>query len=454
MLILRARWVLPIASPPIEGGEVVVEGDLISEVRPQTRIAGDHVIDLGNAVLLPGFVNSHSHLEYTALRGFLEDVPFFPWIRALTDLKRRLAPEDWQVSAELGVLECIAAGITSIGDNADAPATLPAVVKSGLRAVIYQEVFGIDHREPVEPIVSSLSAKVAALKDETNRNGVAERIRIGISPHALYTVRRDLLAALRQYAESEALPMSIHVAESPAESDLARTGTGPFGEMLDRRGILWPVPRATPTRYLFDQGMLGPSAIAVHCVHQDDADIALIAQTGASIVHCPKSNAKLGAGIAPLAKWLNDGRVAVGLGTDSAVSNNTLDLFEEMRFALYFQRAAHEDVGGVTAPRVLEMATAGGARVLGFADRVGTLKPGCQADVTGVRLDRPHTTPAGDPVSALVYSARAEDVCLTMVAGRILYRDGGWATLDASRILKRANALHARLGAAACAGAG
>lgn len=444
MPILRARWVLPIAGPPIENGEVVVENDRICEVRPQSRIAGD-LIDLGGAILLPGLVNAHSHLEYTALRGFLEDVPFFPWIRTLTETKSRLTSEDWRISAELGALECLAAGITAIGDNADAPATLSAVVKSGLRAAIYQEAFGIDHRQPVEPIVANLAAKVDALRDEANRAGAGKRITIGISPHALYTVRPELLAALRRYADSEGLAMSIHVAESPAESELTLTGRGPFGEMLERRGILWPVPEASPTRYLFDQGILGPRTVAVHCVHQDDSDIEAIAEAGASIVHCPKSNAKLGAGIAPLAKWLAHKRITVGLGTDSAVSNNTLDLFEEMRFALYFQRAAQENVGAVTARDVLQMATAGGARVLGLADRVGVLKAGYQADLTAVRLDRPHVNPATDPYSALIYSARADDVCLTMVAGQVLYRDRAWHTLDSVRIVQEANAIRARL---------
>ncbi len=435
---------LPIAGPPIEHGELVIEGDRIEAVRPRSR-PSEGAIDFGEAAILPGLVNAHSHLEYTALRGFLEDVAFFPWIRALTAAKSYLSREDWALSADLGALECIAAGITTIGDNTDAGVTVSTAIKSGLRAQVYQEVFGIDHREAIEPIVADLKAKVDRLQADVDQTGECERICVGISPHAPYTVRPALLAALKDYASENKLPMSIHIAESPAESELIERGTGPFGEMLTRRGILWQTPGVSPTRYLFDQGMLGERTLAVHCVHQSDEDISLIAETGAAIAHCPKSNAKLGAGVAPLSKWLAHGGLTVGLGTDSAVSNNTLDLFEEMRYGLFQQRAAREQVECVNARQMVETATTGGARALGLDDRIGVLAPGMRADVVCVRLDKPHTCPAEDAYGALVYSARAADVCFTLGSGRILYQDGEWKTLDAQHILREARALRSRL---------
>ncbi|HEX5324231.1 MAG TPA: amidohydrolase family protein [Capsulimonadaceae bacterium] len=447
MLTLRALCVMPIDGPLIIGGEVVVDGDLIVEVRPRSRLA-DHVIDFGQAILMPGLVNAHSHLEYTVLRGFLEDVAFFAWIRALTAMKAHLSRADWEISAKLGALECIAAGITTIGDNTDAGVTALAAIESGLRAVVYQEVFGIDHREPVEPLITGLKDKVNALRSEIDRSGAGARMGVGVSPHAPYTIRPELFAALREYAGAEELPMSIHVAESPAESELIEHGTGPFGEMLARRGILWRTPSVSPTRYVFDQGILGPKSVAVHCVHQSDEDIALIAQSGAAIVHCPKSNAKLGAGIAPLAKWL-DSELTVGLGTDSAVSNNTLDLFEEMRFALFLQRAAREQVEGITARQIVQMATGGGAKALGLDDKIGALTPGRQADVIAVRLDSPHIIPARDPYSALVYSARAEDVCFTLGSGKILYERGEWHTLNKDQLAEQATIIRSRAQSAA-----
>jgi len=389
---------------------------------------------------MPGLVNAHSHLEYTALRGFLEDVPFFPWIRALTAAKAALKPEDWLWSARLGAMECLAAGVTTLGDNTDAGVTMRVLTETGLRGTVYQELFGIDHREPVAPILESLRVKIAA-----HRRLASGRVSVGVSPHALYTIRPALFAALDEYVAGEGLPTSLHIAESGSESALTERGEGPFAEMYTRRGITWEAPRMTPTRYAADLGALGPSTLAVHCVHQTLADIALLATTGAAVIHCPKSNAKLGAGVAPLAAWLRTPGLRLGLGTDSAVSNNTLDLFEEMRFALLMQRAATEEVEAVTARDVARMATLGGAEAMGLSHLIGSLTPGKRADLIAVRLDRPHAVPATDPYSALVYTARADDVLFTLCDGEVLYDNGVWPTLDPAAVLTGARQARAKL---------
>ena len=170
-------------------------------------------------MLLPGLVNAHTHLEYTALRGFLEDVPFFPWVRALLASKSALGGDDWLWSARLGALESVAAGTTTIGDNTDAGVTMRVAAETGLRAIIYQEVFGIDPRQPVPEIMADLRAKIAA-----HRGLASERVQVGVSPHALYTVRPELMVALNAYVADEKLPTSIHIAESPAESELTERG--------------------------------------------------------------------------------------------------------------------------------------------------------------------------------------------------------------------------------------
>ena len=185
--------------------------------------------------------------------------------------------------------------------------------------------------------------------------------------------------------------------------------------------------------------------MAVHCVHQTSDDIRLLASTGAAIIHCPKSNAKLGAGVAPLAAWLRTPGLRLGLGTDSAVSNNALNLFEEMRFALLMQRAVREDVEAVTACDVLRMATLGGAEAMGLAHQIGSLTPGKRADLIAVRLDRPHAVPATDPYAALVYAARADDVLFTLCDGEVLYDNGVWPTLEGSAIIIGACAARAKL---------
>jgi len=432
--VYAARWVLPVDAPPIENGEVVVEDGAIVAVRAR-RVPAAGCRDFGEAVLLPGLVNAHSHLEYTALRGFLEDVPFFPWIRALTAAKASLTAQDWLWSARLGAMECAASGITTLGDNTDAGVTMRVLAESGQRGTVYQELFGIDDREPVGPVLDALHAKLAA-----HRQYASDRVRAGVSPHALYTIRSALFAAIHEYVAANSLPTSIHIAESPAESALTELGTGSFAEMYARRGITWQTPHLTPTQYAESMKTLGPETLAVHCVHQTASDIALLASAGAAIIHCPKSNAKLGAGIAPLSQWLKTDGLRVGLGTDSAVSNNALDLWEEMRFALLLQRAKLEDVEAVTAAQVLHLATLGGAEAMGLSSQTGSLTPGKHADLIAVRLDQPHAVPATDPYAALVYSARASDVVVTICGGGVIYDNGVWPTLDKNAIVSGARA--------------
>ena len=437
--IYAARWVLPMDAPPVDGGEVVIDNGRIAAVRPRRTPAAE-CRDFGDAVLLPGLVNAHTHLEYTALRGFLEDVPFFPWVRALTAAKASLSADDWLWSARLGALECAASGITTVGDNTDAGAVMQVLSESGQRGIVYQELFGIDDREPTGPIIAALQAKIAS-----HRQYASDRLAVGVSPHAPYTIRPALFAAINAYVAAEHLPTSIHIAESPAESALTEKGAGPFAEMYARRGIAWDVPHSTPTAYAASLGALTPSTLAVHCVHQTSGDIALLAEAQSAIIHCPKSNAKLGAGIAPLASWLKTDGLRVGLGTDSAVSNNSLDLWEEMRFALLLQRASREDAEAVTARNVLHLATLGGAEAMGLESRVGSLTPGKQADLIAVSLTSPHAVPATDPYAALVYSARASDVLFTLCSGEIIYDEGVWPTLDKLAIYENVRTARVKL---------
>jgi hypothetical protein len=206
-----SRWILPIDGGPIENGEVIVENGQIAEVRPRQTPANE-CRDFGDAVLMPGLVNAHTHLEYSVLRGFLEDIPFFPWIRALTAAKVNLTADDWLWSTRLGALECLRGGITTVGDNTDAGVSTRVLAECGMRGTVYQELFGIDDREAVEPIIDALLKKVSA-----HRHFESGRVGVGVSPHALYTIRPALFAALNTYLKSEHLPTSIHIAESPAE---------------------------------------------------------------------------------------------------------------------------------------------------------------------------------------------------------------------------------------------
>ena len=424
---LRARWVLPIASAPIENGEVVVEGDRIVAVRHAEGPAGTTGEDFGDAILMPGLVNVHTHLDYTLMRGLLEDIPFFPWIRELTARKAVLTQEDWIASATWGAAEALAGGVTTIGDCTDSGAALVGAKRLGLSGIVFQEVFGIDTRQTVVEIVSELEAKLDRYRTVIPGTLLA----LGISPHAPYTVRPELMQALGRFANANALPVCIHAAESTAEGTLFRSGTGPIAEMFQRREIVWRAPNQSVVAYLEAQGVLSTRTLLVHGVQVSAEDRVRMRRTGAAWAHCPKSNAKLGNGVAPLAILLDlpspttvdaaEIGVRVGLGSDSVASNNTMDLFEEMRFAVLMQRGAQRRIDVLTAQMAVEMATRGGAEALGLDSEIGTLEVGKRADLCVVGLDDGHNVPAYHPYNALVYAARASDVLYTVIGGKTRY---------------------------------
>jgi cytosine/adenosine deaminase-related metal-dependent hydrolase len=436
--ILRAAWVAPISEPPLADGEVVIDGDRILAVRPATAERGPVVDDFGDAIIMPGLVNVHTHLDYTLMRGLLEDLDFFPWIREITARAAVLTPEDWLASATWGAAEAVAGGVTTIGDCTFSGAALAAARNLGIGGIIYQEVFGIDELRSVDEIVAELRGKV----DRMIMLSPGTHLNIGISPHAPYTVRPALFRALAEYVSAQKLPVCIHAAESQAEAELLRSGTGPFAEMYARRSIQWQAPGGSAVAYLDSLGMLTDRTLLVHGVQVSASDRAIVRERGAAWAHCPKSNAKLGVGVAPLGilcdlpQLSHDAVPApretdcigvsaafarVGLGSDSVASNNTMDIFEEMRFAVLMQRAARHQFQAFGAREAVEMATLGGARALGLESEIGTIQPGKRADLCVVRLGDLHSTPAYDPNSALVYAARAADVVYTVISGEARY---------------------------------
>lgn len=431
-VILRAKWVLPISQEPIADGEVVMERGQIVEVRPQTALAGKEVLDFGDAVILPGLINAHCHLEYTGLRGYNDKVPFFDWIRGLVALKSKLPEEFWLPSAMLGVAECLASGITFISDNTDKGVSVEALAKSEVRGRVYQEIFGIELEPDDATLLEDLKAKLRA-HTETLKNYEAEnRVSLGVSPHAVYTVRDSLLRAVVAYAREAGLPISMHAGESSEEVALTRSGSGSFVEMFQRRGIPYLQPRVQPLEYLYQAGVMGESTQLVHCVKVEPREIQVLAQTHTQVAHCPRSNARLLTGVAPITLMRQQG-VSVGLGTDSAVSAGTLDLWEEMRFGALTQRAFAASAQ-LTWRDWLAMATLEGARAFGIDSLVGSLEAGKRADVCVIRTSRPAYWASPDAYAGLVLTANTNDVALTMVDGEILYQEGEWRTLDIASV--------------------
>lgn len=449
--IYCARWVLPIVSEPIEGGAVVVEGTRIKGVGTRAEIEERYpsavVEDLGEAVITPGFVNCHSHLELTAMRGLLEpeEGDFFAWLRKVTISRgERMSADDIYASAAWGAIEAARAGVTSLGDASDAGAHVMRALRDvGLRGTVFAEAFGPDARLAREQF-DKARAKIDSL-----RGGETALVRLGLSPHSPYAVAPTLLEMLARFALEERLPLMIHAAESESEQLLMLEGRGPFAESYARRSFTFDSPKVSTVRHLDRTGILDTRPLLAHCVRVDGADISLLKERGATVAHCPKSNAKLGHGRAPLAALLDAGLV-VGLGSDSVASNNTCDMLEEARFALLGSRAALDTLESgrmVEAHDALRMMTLNGARALKLDATAGALAEGLEADLTAVRLDAAHQTPAYEPASALVFTSSARDVLLTVVAGRELFRDGRVTTVDEESLRARVRDIALRLAA-------
>jgi len=407
--ILAAEWVLPISFPPISAGALAIQNDLIVSVgtldQVQEQFPGAPVSDFGRAALLPGFVNVHTHLELTRFRDTLETADFPAWIAELVRRKREeTTRDDLLNSARLGCEEAIKSGVTTVADTAESDVVFPALIDSGLRGIVYQECFGPDPRIAGESL-KALSEKLDAMGERPGR------IRIGISPHAPYTVSSELYRRATELALEQGLDLALHVAESADELSFMSDGSGAFGIALKKREIAWQPPGVSTIEYLNSLGVLEAGPLLIHCVQASRSDFALMAANGARLAHCPKSNAKFGHGIADLIEAQRAG-VVCGLGSDSVASNNTFDLIEEGRFCALFHRAAKRDGSVLPAAEVLRLMTLDGARALKWDDAIGSLEAGKKADVIAIRLDK-----TSDPETSIVFSASRSDVVMTMVDG-------------------------------------
>lgn len=423
MKIFAADYVLPISAEPIIRGALVIDDDKITDVGPGDEIARKYqsipIDDLGTAAILPGLVNCHSHLELTSMRGALDDVEhdFRTWLLKLNDLRASMTDADIHAAAVAGAREGARAGVTCFGDiGRIGSAGLAALKKVGLRGIVFQETeFSPDNRTSHEDF-RKLATKLEAMKqDET------ELVHVGLSPHSPYTVGSRLFELIAQYSIINKIPLTIHAAESANEIKLLKSGTGFFTEVFERFGVEWQSPMSSPIEYLERLGVLSAQPLLAHCVKVDDDDILRIAANGAKIAHCPKSNAKFGHGAAPLEKFCHAG-IAVGIGSDSVASNNVCDMLEESRFAALTARNREDSRSFISAAKVLELATLGGARTLGLDNQVGSLEIGKQADIAVISLGDPSQQPISDINAAIVFSSNARDCVMTMVSGKVVYR--------------------------------
>ena len=422
----HARWVLPITQPPIENGTVVESDGLITYVGPRSAAPRGDDYDLGDAILLPGLVNTHTHLELTAMRGFLENCQFAEWIDKLRQSRNEVLDDEMLLdSARFGIIEGLEAGITTYADTCSSGVVMRAMRELGVRGIVYQEVFGPDPSH-ADVAMRELEDRIDKLQLEQT-----ELVALGVSPHAPYTVSDRLYQAAAQFANSRRLPLAMHIAESDPEYDIVANGRGDFAERWKRRGITVERRARSPIELLEKHGALDRGALLIHCVRVDDADIAIISRRRCAVAHCPASNAKFGHGIAPLLPLLAAG-VRLGLGSDSVASNNRMDILDEARLAVLIHRAATQRHDAFGAHQALELATIGGARALGIESRVGSLEPGKDADLAAFRTDIARTIPVGDPYSAAIFALPGRSAELVTVRGRVLVERGRARSGDAA----------------------
>jgi len=436
MKIISANYVLPISNVPIENGAVAVEKDKIAAVGKQAEIVSKFpdaaTEDFGEAVIMPGFVNAHSHLEITAMRSFLDDVEhdFSAWLLKLSTVRaEKLTERDIEISAVWGALEGLRAGVTCFADiGRYGKAGFEALKKTGLRGIVFQETDFSPKNETAADDLAKLEEKFLPLKETET-----VRVKAGISPHSPYTVSRRLFELITDYALRENVKLSIHAAESKEESEFMLRGTGFFAGIYQKFGHVWDAPQVSSIEYFDRIGILQTAPLLAHCVTVSEKDLEMIGASGTSIAHCPKSNAKFGHGVAPLEKFL-DKNIKIGFGSDSVASNNTCDILEEARFAALLARAREDKKRLLNAKEILETATLGGAQALGLETEIGTLDAGKQADLIVISLGAAAQQPVHDLYSAILFASTAREVQLTMIAGEEIYRGGDAKTVDEAEL--------------------
>src|SRR5438876_3530209 len=326
MLRIRARSVHPVTAPPIEDGAVLVDdaGKIaaLGSNRAVPAPRGAEQLDFPDGALVPGLVNCHTHLELTHLAGRNAEPSFPQWIRRIRELKDATPAEEFYRTAEQGVRACWAAGVTCGADTGTPGAPLEALARLGGRGIYYQEVFG--------PDPAKCTASIAELERALSRLSplASSHLRLGVSPHAPYTVSEPLYRAVAAFARRERLPIAVHLAESREETELVRDGAGPFAEALRARGIVVVPHGCTPLRYVVELGVVerATACLCIHCIQVEERDIAILRDSGAAVAHCPRSNRAHGHGAAPLAALRRAG-VPVALGTDSVVSVGGMNLW-------------------------------------------------------------------------------------------------------------------------------
>jgi len=426
--LVHARWVIPVEphGQVLEHHAVAVHNGRIVAVLPSEAARRDyqaaHTHELATHALIPGLVNTHTHAAMTLFRGLADDLPLMTWLgEHIWPAEARWVGEEFVAAGSaLAVAEMLRGGTTCFNDMYFFPQITGRIAAAaGMRAVIGLIV--IDFPSAWAADTDGYFARAIETFDEFKGHPL---VRTGFAPHAPYSVGDVPLARVRKLADELELPVHMHVHETRDEVD----------QGIERHGL-------RPLARLDGLGLVSPGLVAVHMTQLTDDEIALCADRGVHVVHCPESNLKLASGFCPVQRLLAAG-LDVALGTDGAASNNDLDMFGELRTAALLAKGVAQDPSAVPAAMALRMATLNGARALGLGDETGSLVPGKEADIVAVDLSFPETQPVHHPISQLVYAAGRRQVSHVWIAGRPVLLEGRLTTVDLDKI--RADAAHWR----------
>jgi len=431
--LINARWVIPVEPDRtiLEYHSVAIDEGRISAVLPTSDARQSYKarvsVDLDSHALIPGLVNAHTHAAMTLLRGIADDLHLMDWLQHhIWPAEQKWVSEQFvHDGTQLAIAEMLRSGTTCFNDMYFFPEVAARVAaSSAIRACVGLIVLDFPTAYADNP--DAYFAKGLALHDEYKHHPL---VKSAFAPHAPYTVSDQPLKKVQVLADELDLPIHIHLHETASEIHESQQSIGM--RPLDRLETL---------------GLLSPSLVAVHMTQLTDSEIERVAQSGASIVHCPESNLKLASGFCPVQTLLDAG-IPVALGTDGTASNNDLDMLGEMRTAALLAKAVHNDASALPAHSVLRMATLNGAHALGMADATGSIEIGKWADLTAVNLDRLETQPLYDPTSQLVYAAGRDQVTDVWVAGQHVLKQRELTHLDTRDLIQRARGWQTRIAA-------
>jgi 5-methylthioadenosine/S-adenosylhomocysteine deaminase len=384
------------------------------------------VVDASGCIVMPGLVNVHSHLAMTCFRGLADDLPLMTWLNdhIFPAEAKFIDRKTVYAGAMLAIAEMILSGTTTFCDGYFFEGEVGrAAIATGMRGVIAQGF--IDLPTPDRPGFSEQTAISERFVERWRDR--SSLVTPALFCHSAYTCSPETLQSVKAVARRTGVSFQIHLAETREEVRLIR-------ERYGRK----------PVQHLRDLDLLDEDTIAAHCIWLDGEELDLIAAGKVKVAHDPESNMKLGAGVAPVPEMLRRG-IDVGLGTDGCASNNDLDLFGEMAMAAKLHKVFSGDPTVLPAEKVVEMATIGGARVLGMADRIGSIAPGKEADIILVDIQKPHLTPLYHPFSHLVYAARGADVVTSIIGGRIVMKDRRLLQIELAAVMEEVRRIADRI---------